>query len=400
MGYKSSIQASKHPLDTTKIGIPTGSLSIGVTSNSSNRGSQTDSPNFTDTIATTPLSVSSSLESLTSGGSISRDTPSSSDFRPLYSSTSALSTYGPLSSSTGGLQSLVSRNGPSSSDGILSELTQQTLSPLTSTGETGAVPSVQLTTLTDSSTTAIYGYTHIRDYSAVLSPTTQVISYVVTASNDQISTTVGPVFIGGGGIILFPTPKPRPPPPGGGTDINIGGIEDPIRPGPPGSKCPKLLGFLCGPSHTSDSDDGTDVDPDDKVSSSNNKNNNNNQNPQNEPNSMEEPTKASSVEQKSDSETSRSSVTTGSLTSTSPSSTRSSSIGSSSTGTATQYIIYPSDSHNTGAFESKLYHAVPSASVTISQNDRLGLLWWWASLTSEQAISLEDTSVRIFAFCE
>jgi len=86
--------------------------------------------------------------------------------------------------------------------------------------------------------------------------------------------------------------------------------------------------------------------------------------------------------------------TTETCTTCSSTSGTSSMTSSSSTGTATRYIIYPSDSHNTAVFQSKLDNAVPSASVSVSQDNRLGLLWWWTRLTRAQVNSLKDSSVR------
>lgn len=86
--------------------------------------------------------------------------------------------------------------------------------------------------------------------------------------------------------------------------------------------------------------------------------------------------------------------TTETCTTCSSTSGTSSMTSSSSMGTATRYIIYPSDSHNTAVFQSKLDNAVPSASVSVSQDNRLGLLWWWTRLTRAQVNSLKDSSVR------
>jgi len=180
----------------------------------------------------------------------------------------------PLAS--GALIRTVPSSGLPSHDKTFALPIQQTQSQRTATTATASTSSVKLTTLSDSSTTAIYMYTRLQEFSAITSPTTEAVSYVTTASNGLTTTTFGPVFIGGGGLVLLPSPKPGPPPPGGGSKGSLVSLSDPIRPGPPGAKCPKLLASLCGSSHTSGSDSGPDVDPNDEHPQKDNNNSNNN----------------------------------------------------------------------------------------------------------------------------
>ena len=207
------------PSDTTAGGLASGGLPPGVTYSSGSTG----------------LVLASSATRGTSLGTIS--------------SATSLLTRTPLGS---GLPSL-SSNFSNYLSPIATAASRSTLYP-------------QLTSLKDASMTAVYGFTQLTQFSAITSPTTAALTYVQTASDGQGKTTFGPVFIGAGGVVLFPTPKPGAPPHIDGTSDILGGVSEPIRPGPPGSKCPKILGFLCGSTHISGSDDGSDVDPDDKTS--------------------------------------------------------------------------------------------------------------------------------------
>ncbi len=357
-----------------------------------------------------PTSTSIVVGNLPTSSSHLGATAIPSGFLGTSTSNTVLSSNLPLSS--GALIRTASSSGLLSHDKTFALPIQQTQSQRRATAPTTSISSLKLTTLSDSSTTAIYMYTRLQEFSAITSPTTEAVSYVTTASNGLTTTTFGPVFIGGGGLVLLPSPKPGPPPPGGGSKGSLVSLSDPIRPGPPGAKCPKLLAFLCGSSHTSGSDSGPDIDPNDEHpqkdnnnSNNNNKNhdqndhnndhssneNDNNNDPQNtqvEPSHNDQPTQTTSDVQTTNSRTTETCTTCSSTSETS------SMTSSSSTGTATQYIIYPSDSHNTAVFQSKLYNAVSSASVTVSQDNRVGLLWWWTRLTTAQVNSLKDSSVR------
>ncbi|KAL6713987.1 hypothetical protein ACLMJK_008481 [Lecanora helva] len=263
---------------------------------------------------------------------------------------------------------------------------------------------LQLTTLSDSSTTAVYAYTKLAQYATLTAPATKTLTYAEQASNGQTSTTVGPVFIGGAGLVLLPSPKPKPGPPNvdGITDPGSLALPDPIRPGPPGAKCPSILKFLCSPSHTSDSDGGSDVDPQDESSPPSEEDgdkDNNDDHDKNHSDSDDDNDTESSIKRPSQTITSTSKTSSDTSTTfcgtCSPTTTASSTQTSSGIVTGTQYAIYPTDRKHTAAFQSKLYSAVPSSSVQTAQSRTLGLLWWWTKLTSQQAESLKDPSVTL-----
>lgn len=58
------------------------------------------------------------------------------------------------------------------------------------------------------------------------------------------------------------------------------------------------------------------------------------------------------------------------------------------------YLIIPNDRFNTDEYESKLYKTVSEKSVYKSESCQLGVLYWSTKLTSDQASSLKDDSVR------
>lgn len=58
------------------------------------------------------------------------------------------------------------------------------------------------------------------------------------------------------------------------------------------------------------------------------------------------------------------------------------------------YLIIPNDRFNTDDYESKLYKTVSEKSVYKSENCQLGVLFWSTKLSSSQANSLKDDSVR------
>ena len=166
----------------------------------------------------------------------------------------------------------------SSSASIQNTAPTPTMSPMTS-ASAGTNPGFwRLTTLTDSSTTAIYGYDFLTQYASVATPTLLTTSYaVLKPSLTTPVLTTGPVHVGSGGIILYPSPTL---PKTGSTsslaiytnliapdddsddddDNNSSGGGGGSGSGGSGTKrCPAILRFLCGDTGTSGSDSGSDV---------------------------------------------------------------------------------------------------------------------------------------------
>ncbi|KAI9825265.1 MAG: hypothetical protein M1832_001299 [Thelocarpon impressellum] len=116
-------------------------------------------------------------------------------------------------------------------------------------------PSTGLTTVSDSSSTAVYGFAHLGDRTTITAATVVTTAYQTTGSDGSTTTTTGGIFVGAGGMVLFPSPKPPPgpPPPGPPAPPNPGGLAvmpiinpigpPPVPPGPPG--CKGILSLLC-----------------------------------------------------------------------------------------------------------------------------------------------------------
>ncbi|GLI80959.1 hypothetical protein PoHVEF18_009327 [Penicillium ochrochloron] len=144
--------------------------------------------------------------------------------------------------------------------------------PLTAT--TGTSSTQSWTTLSDDSTTGLYGIITLPGFETLTTPTIITTQYI----ESKTKTTTGPIYVGTGGIVLQSWP------PSTNNDHSGGGIiiPDPIRPSisNPKLKCPAILKWLCGPDHTSSTDNGSDVNPDDKPNS----------NPKDDPNKDNNPT--------------------------------------------------------------------------------------------------------------
>ncbi|KAJ5988678.1 hypothetical protein N7481_003888 [Penicillium waksmanii] len=129
-------------------------------------------------------------------------------------------------------------------------------------------------TLSDSSTTGLYGTMSLTDLATLASPTSISTTYIISGTK----TTSGFIFVHAGGIVYQHWPPATISPGSGGGGI---AISDPIKvPEPKGPKCPSILKFLCGDSHTSSDNSGSDVDPDDTP----------NDNPEDDPKKSTEPT--------------------------------------------------------------------------------------------------------------
>lgn len=221
------------------------------------------------------------------------------------------------------------------------------------------------TTISDESTTGIYGFTILSDYKSLTAPTIITTGYVESASK----TTTGPIFVGTGGVVLRPWPPPKGNKPGGGGGGGLH-IPDPIRPSNSKSKpkCPAIIKWLCGPKHTSPNNDGGDVDPNAKPNS----------NPDDDPDKKEEkptsdPTSDATSESTSDSSgTSTSETSTPSASTKSTASTTASSSKKCGSGTASPCLtfstgpvwIYPAKTVDTAAVD-KIASSIMAEDATI-----------------------------------
>ncbi|KAJ5390525.1 uncharacterized protein N7496_001593 [Penicillium cataractarum] len=174
--------------------------------------------------------------------------------------------------------------------------------PLTTTSSTS---SQSWTTLSDASTTGLYGIVTLPDFETLTTPTIITTEYIVSSTQ----TTTGPIYVGTGGIVLQSWPPST-------DDDHIGTsggiiIPDPIRPSisTPTLKCPAILAWLCGSDHTSTTDDGSDVDPDDKPNSNPADDPNKDDNPTTEPTSTHTSTTSTTSKTSSTSTTSTSTCT-------------------------------------------------------------------------------------------
>ncbi|KAJ5174795.1 uncharacterized protein N7482_000672 [Penicillium canariense] len=159
---------------------------------------------------------------------------------------------------------------------------------------TTATSTQDWTTLSDESTTGLYGLITLPGLKTLTTPTIITTQYIVSS----MKTTTGPIYVGTGGIALQSWP------PSTDNDHSGGGIiiPDPIRPSisNPKLKCPAILKWLCGPENTSSTDNGSDVDPADKPNSD----------PEDDPNKDDNPTTGPTSTHSSTTSTSTTSTST------------------------------------------------------------------------------------------
>ena len=275
-GHTSTVQTSK-PAPTTSKHAPS---------------TTKDTPKNASTTKHTPTTKDTSTAKHTSGASHTKDTSTtkhtstSKDTSPPKDTTTK---HTPGASHTKPKPSETGDNEPTSSKHTTSH--GGTSAPIT----TAKTSSQDWTTLSDSSTTGLYGVVTLPKYRSLTEPTTITTSYIV----NKTKTTTGPIYVGTGGVVLQSWPPSSDDDHSGHNGALI--IPDPIRP-PSDSKlkCPSLLKWLCGSSHTSSSDNGPDVDPIAKPNSD----------PKDDPNKEDKHTTDDNTKTSTESETSKESTST------------------------------------------------------------------------------------------